>query len=259
MGGFGGVWSRVRKWHFLTIFDTWDRFGDLRDRLLILFINLMDSFTVLYSFWIDLGSFCEFFVDFVGGGSETQGKMVSEALEKQGHKVFLHHFPHYDTAIGKSIREFLYDHKDLTVEKQFLLYTMQFIFDAEEIRKESEEGIVIADRYFTATLVFQTLQGFSEEKALEFADTFGILKPEKIFFLDVAPETAYTWKHGEEKEKNAWEEDMEFIKKTYSKYLDLCQRNIFASWSRIIGERTKQEVCDTIVEQINSEFISQNS
>lgn len=185
-----------------------------------------------------------------GGGSETQGKMVSEALEKQGYKVFLHHFPHYDTAIGKSIREFLYDHKDLTVEKQFLLYTMQFIFDAEEIQKESEEGIVIADRYFTTTLVFQTLQGFPEEKALEFADTFGILKPEKIFFLDVDPETAYKWKHGEDKEKNAWEEDMEFMRKTYTKYLDLCQRNIFASWSKIIGERTKQEVCDTIVEEI---------
>lgn len=185
-----------------------------------------------------------------GGGSETQGKMVSQALEKEGHKVFLHHFPHYDTAIGKSIREFLYDHKDLSVEKQFLLYTMQFIFDAEQMKKESEEGIVIADRYFTTTLVFQTLQGFSEEKALEFADMFGVYKPEKIFFLDVAPETAYRWKHGEEKDLNFWEKDMEFIKRTYSKYLDLAQRQVFAPWSTVIGERTKQEVCDTIVQEI---------
>jgi dTMP kinase len=186
-----------------------------------------------------------------GGGGETQGKLVSSALEKAGHTVFLHHFPHYDTAVGKHIRDFLYDHKDLSVEKQFLLYTMQFIFDAEEMKEQSEKGIVIADRYFTTTLVFQMLQGFPEKTALEFADTFGIFKPEKIFFLDVSPETAYRWKHGEEKELNFWEKDLDFIKKTHSKYLDLAQRQVFAPWSKIIGERTKQEVCDTIVSEIN--------
>ena len=84
-----------------------------------------------------------------------------------------------------------------------------------------EKGIVITDRYFTTSLCYQTLEGFDEKVALKYADDFGIIKPDLVFFLDVKPETAIEWKYGENKAKNFREKDHEFIKRTYEKYLDL--------------------------------------
>lgn len=185
-----------------------------------------------------------------GAGSETQGRMVSEALKKANVPVVLRNYPNYETSIGKTIREFLYENKALSVEQQFLLYSLQFIVDGEAIKKESEEGVVIADRYFSTTLVFQTLQGMTESTAVQFAQDFGVVKPDFVFFLDVRPEVAFKWKQGEEKEKNAWEKDLEFMTHTYEKYKDLAQRQVFAPWIRVDGERTKEEVCDTIVQKI---------
>ena len=81
----------------------------------------------------------------------------------------------------------------MPVNEQFLLYTLQFIFDAPEIKKSqtlnpksqsnSKSQILIADRYFTTTLCYQTLEGFSEEYALKYAEQFGIVKPDMVFFF----------------------------------------------------------------------------
>jgi len=62
----------------------WDHFGDLGDRLLILFIDLANSFYWFRFFGVDLDPFCVFFVDFdgagvgggFGGGLEHCPKMV---------------------------------------------------------------------------------------------------------------------------------------------------------------------------------------
>lgn len=185
-----------------------------------------------------------------GGGSETQGKLVAEALEKQGKKTIVKSFPEYKTPIGKTIREFLYDNKSLPVEQQFLLYGLQFVVASGAISQESKKNVVIADRYFTTALVYQTLQGMSEDVCLRFAKDFGIIVPKVVFFLDVSPETAYTWKHGEGKEINRWEQDLAFMEKTYKKYNDLCDRNVFAKWIRINGEQSKAEVTKEILSHL---------
>lgn len=185
-----------------------------------------------------------------GGGSETQGNLVTQKLKAKGQNVTLLKFPNYDNPIGKMIKEFLYENKNLDVTQQFLLYSLQFIFSADQIKKESEQGIVIADRYFTTTLVFQTLQGFSENTALQYARDFGIIQPDVSFFLNVTPETAFKWKHGEDKTLNTWEKDLSFIKKTYDKYTDLVKRDVFGNWVDINGERSKDEVADDIVARI---------
>ena len=182
-----------------------------------------------------------------GGGSETQGKLVTQALEKQGKSVILKNFPEYKTPIGKMIREFLYENKDLPVEQQFLLYGLQFVAAAKEIAQESKKNVVIADRYFTTALVYQTLGGMREKVCLRFAKDFGIIVPKIVFFLDVSPQTAYKWKHGEGKEINRWEQDLTFMKKTYKKYSDLCERNVFGKWIRINGEQSKEEVTQEIM------------
>lgn len=187
-----------------------------------------------------------------GGGSETQSTLVAKKLTEAGKKVTILRYPNYENEAGKMIRSFLYENKHLPVEKQFLFYTLQFVFDADKIQKLSESEYVIADRYFTTTLVFQILGGFSEKTALQFAHDFGIIKPAKIFFLDVTPEVAIKWKQGEDKEKNFWEKDLGFMKKTYKQFLDLADRDVWASWEKIQGERSKEEVANDIVNKINN-------
>src|SRR3989338_7127543 len=98
-----------------------------------------------------------------GAGCETQGKMVAQNVQtsRRGVSTTLIKFPHYDTPVGKMIKDFLYLNQKMSANEQFLLYTLQFIFDAPQIKEKSkiQNSILIADRYFTTTLCYQTLEG----------------------------------------------------------------------------------------------------
>ncbi|MBI4973000.1 hypothetical protein HZC27_00095 [Candidatus Roizmanbacteria bacterium] len=230
-----------------------------------------------------------------GAGCETQAMLLKEKLI-DGHpelvsgsqnkmpkqvrhdNVKLIKFPHYDTPVGKMIKDFLYLNQKMSANEQFLLYTLQFIFDSRKIAEATggtvlggpdtratkralagketgtesvaSNNILLADRYFTTTLCYQTLEGFSEEYALKYAEQFGIVKPDMVFFLDVTPETAIKWKYGEDKEKNFREKDHEFIKKTYVKYQDLVKRQVWTKWIRINGEQSKEKVTEEILKYL---------
>ncbi len=188
-----------------------------------------------------------------GAGCETQATRLIEELTKQGKKPYYIKFPHYDTPVGKMIQTFLYENKvKHSADEQFLLYTLQFVFDKEQIREKTKDHIVIADRYFSTTLCYQTLEGFSEEKALGFAADFDILKPDAVLYLDVTPDTAIKWKYGEQKEKNFRENDHSFIRRTYEKYQDLVKRQVWTKWIRVHGEQSKEKVTEELITIINS-------
>ena len=214
-----------------------------------------------------------------GAGCETQATRLIEELTKQGKKPFYIKFPHYDTPVGKMIRDFLYENKTNvaslkdatqgsvivndnsphlrttpmhTADEQFLLYTLQFIFDKNLIKEKMKDHIVIADRYFSTTLCYQTLEGFDEEKAVRYAKDFDIVKPDAVLYLDVSPDTAIKWKYGEDKEKNFREKDHSFIRRTYEKYKDLVKRSVWARWIAINGEKKKEKVTEELLTIINS-------
>ncbi len=178
-----------------------------------------------------------------GGGCQTQAELLAKNLPGSSYMKF----PHYDTPVGKMIQEFLYKNKKLNPREQFLLYSMQFIFDSPEIEKKSTDGVLVADRYFTTTLCYQTLEGISEEVALRFARDFEIIVPDLVIFLDVSPDTAMRWKHGENKELNFRETDTDFIKKTYDKYQDLMKRSVWVPWKKINGEQAIELVHADII------------
>ncbi len=193
-----------------------------------------------------------------GAGCETQSKMVAGLLTTNYKlQTTLIKFPHYDTPVGKMIKDFLYLNQKMKAHEQFLLYTLQFIFDAPKIMPFATTNYqlpitnyLIADRYFTTTLCYQTLEGFDEKVALRYADDFGIIKPDLVFFLDVKPETAIKWKYGEGKELNFREKDIDFMKKTYKKYLDLITRQVWTKWVRINGEQEKEKVTEEIIKKL---------
>ena len=188
-----------------------------------------------------------------GAGCETQSPALIKQLTAVGKKPFYIKFPQYDTPIGKMIKDFLYENKTKhTADEQFLLYTLQFIFDKKLIKEKMNDHVVIADRYFSTTLCYQTLEGFSEKKALRYAEDFEIVKPDAVLYLDVAPDTAIKWKYGEDKEKNFRENDHSFIRKTYEKYKDLVKRSVWARWVRVNGEQKKEKVTEALLKIINT-------
>lgn len=190
-----------------------------------------------------------------GAGCQSQAELLAKHLTKKHLKNTYLKFPHYDTPVGAMIKDFLYERKHLSPSEQFLLYSLQFVSDRETIeRKTKENGIVVADRYFTTTLCYQTLEGVKEKTALRFAKDFGIIVPDIVFFLDVAVPTAITWKRGEKKKMNFREKDKQFMQKSYDKYRDLAKRKVWTKWVKIDGERSKQAVHRDIIKVILKKY-----
>ena len=187
-----------------------------------------------------------------GAGCETQGKNLIKMLSESGKKASLIKYPDYERNVGKIIREFLYNNKGLTAEQQFLLYTMQFVMDKKMIAEKRKNEILIADRYFSTTPCYQTLEGIDMKMALDFAKNFEIEIPDAIFYLNVDPDIAIKRKHGEDKEKNFREKDFDFIRKTAEQYKILVEKQIWGKWINIDGNKSVDEVTKEIYNEIQS-------
>lgn len=194
-----------------------------------------------------------------GAGCETQGKLLTRQLAKLGKKVTLIKYPDYERNVGKIIREFLYQNpaqrgqnKNLTAEQQFLLYSLQFLMDKKMIAEKRKDGILIADRYFSTALCYQTLEGVDMTKAVNFANDFGIEKPDAVIYLNVDPNIAIKRKGGEDKEKNFREKDFEFIRKTHKQYQRLVEKQIWTKWINIDGNKGIDEITKDIYNKIKS-------
>ncbi len=187
-----------------------------------------------------------------GAGCETQGKNLVKKLRKliNNTSIELIKYPDYNRNVGKLIKEFLYQNKDLTAEQQFLLYTMQFIMDKQMIIKKRKQGFLIADRYFSTTLCYQTLEGIDLNMALDYAKNFKIEIPDIIFYLNVDPEIAIKRKFGENKEKNRREKDFQFIRKTYKQYDYLVKNQVWAKWINIDGNQSIVEVTNQMIKYL---------
>jgi len=185
-----------------------------------------------------------------GAGCETQGKNLIKLLKESGKKVSLIKYPDYERNVGKIIREFLYENKNLTAQQQFLLYTMQFIMDKKMIETSRKDEILIADRYFSTTLCYQTLEGIDMKMATDYAKNFQIEVPDAIFYLNVDPDIAIKRKHGEDKEKNFREKDFDFIRKTHKQYQMLVDKQVWGKWINIDGNKGIDEITQSIYNEI---------
>lgn len=185
-----------------------------------------------------------------GAGCETQGKNLVKLLNDNQKTASLIKYPDYDRNVGKLIKDFLYLNKNLSAEQQFLLYSLQFLMDKELIAEKRKKEILVADRYFTTTLCYQTLEGVRLDKALNFASDFGIEKPDQVFYIKVDPEVAIKRKSDEQKEKNRREKDFDFIRKTYQQYENLMKDQVWTKWIEIDGNKGIDEITKDIYNKL---------
>jgi len=183
-----------------------------------------------------------------GAGIETQSKLLKEFLMKRGHQVEYLTYPDYARPIGNLIHRFLYKEFDISADVQFSLYVTDMVKDKNKIEEAIRQGKdVVAERYATTTLAYQTLKGFPLEKGLKFIELFGLPTPDLVIFLEISPETSIRRKSKEKVNLDRHEEDKEFLEKVRQSYHGLINKKVFAKeWVMIDGEKNIEEVAEKI-------------
>ncbi len=191
-----------------------------------------------------------------GCGGETQTKLLSDFLIAKNKQINLLSFPEYDKPIGQVIHNFLYEKYDLSPEVQALIYFSEFVSNKEEMENNLKNGkILISDRYFTSTLVYQGLRGVETEKMLQLSEIFKIPKPDLTIYIKISPETSMARKSKEKSgDLDRNEKDLKFLTDLTERYEYLAQNNIFCEWETIDGEKSVDEVFNQIIKLLNKKF-----
>jgi len=171
-----------------------------------------------------------------GCGKTTQIRQLSAYFEEKGHPYIITREPG-GTAIGQKIRSILLDpaSKDLVPAAELLLYMADRAQHIHSLIKPrlAEGKIVVCDRYFDATLVYQ---GFA--RGLDTAlicdlhrIIFEDLKPDITLLLDLPPRVglARAWQELDsgsrpDTESRFEEEAIGFHEKVRAGYLELAGR-----------------------------------
>ncbi|MBO7310690.1 MAG: dTMP kinase [Clostridia bacterium] len=127
-----------------------------------------------------------------GSGKTTQAKILADALEKMGHKVFLTAEP-TELPSGKLLRQALGGE----IKRRECEMALMFVEDRIAHNKHPENGIdalveagitVICDRYYYSTLAYQghsTDYGWVKSMNIDCPD---IRKPDLCIYVDLLPE-----------------------------------------------------------------------
>ena len=189
-----------------------------------------------------------------GCGKGTQTKILSDFLLKNGLDVVTKKYPEYGKPIGDLINNWLYSEKyDFNKEAQTLLYFADFIKDKELLENYLKDGkIVLSDRYFTATMVYQQIKGVPLKKIIQLAEMFELRKPDLTIYIRITPETSLKRKMQQKGIVNLdrHEKDKLFLNSLFENYEKMSQENIFCKWATIDGERSIEEVTKDLIKII---------
>jgi len=127
-----------------------------------------------------------------GSGKSTQVKLLSESLEKAGHKIYTTFEP-TDSPIGRIIRD-IFNHRleadHRTIAGLFVADRLDHLLNKQNgiLRKIEEGYTVITDRYYFSSYAYHgahmSLDWVIEANSLS-AD---LLRPDINIFIDISPE-----------------------------------------------------------------------
>jgi len=171
-----------------------------------------------------------------GCGKTTQMQQLSTLFENRGHACVLTREPG-GTTLGEKIRAILLDPAStgLVPTAELLLYMADRAQHINSLIKPSlaEGKIILCDRYFDATLVYQGFaRGLDTGVICDLHRLiFDDLKPDITFLLDLAPQIglARAWRQLDNgtrsgSESRFEEETLSFHEKVRTGYLELARR-----------------------------------
>ncbi|MFA5013262.1 MAG: dTMP kinase [Candidatus Paceibacterota bacterium] len=191
-----------------------------------------------------------------GCGKGTQTKLLSDFLIQKGYKVVNKHYPEYGQPIGDIINEWLHKKYDFNVESQVLLYFADFIKDKQLIGETvKNSGIMLADRYFTTTIVYQHLKGFPLENLIKLADLFELPKPDLSILIRISAETSLARKSKQKPDRlDRHEEDKKFQSSLAETFEKIAAQKALCDWEIVDGEQPIENVHQQIVEILHKKF-----
>ena len=184
-----------------------------------------------------------------GCGKGTQTKVLSDFLSQKGYSIVLRKYPEYGKPIGDLISNWLYSKEyDFNVEAQTLLYFADFIKDKEYLENNLKDGkIILSDRYFTSTIVYQKIKGMPISKLETLSQMFGLVKPDLVIYIKISPETSFERKSSQ-KDLDRHEGDKKFLKILFDNFEETAKKY---NWEIVDGERPIEEITKDIINIVN--------
>ncbi len=186
-----------------------------------------------------------------GSGKSTQAKLLKEYLESQGKEVALTREPGWGK-LGSIIREAILNDKELKLDPIAEL----FLFCADRAQhvkdfikpKLEDENIVICDRYFDSTIVYQGYgRGLDIDLVTRIAETSTLgVKPDITFFFSLQVEVGLKRLKNRDEITKMDNEPMEFHK------------NILEGYKKLVAEDNKRFNvidADRTIEEIKKDIL----
>jgi thymidylate kinase/thymidylate synthase ThyX len=177
-----------------------------------------------------------------GSGKNTQFKLLSESLQKEGYKVAEFDFPQYDQPSSFFVKEYLNGNygssTDVNPYMSSLFYALDRYHAAPKIRQALEEGKIVLANRFTGSNMGHQGQKFDHQEdrkayylwltSIEFS-ALNIPKPDKNIVLRVPAEIAQKLVDKKEvrsytdKKRDIHEADLNHLKRAVYVYDELCE------------------------------------
>ena len=207
-----------------------------------------------------------------GSGKQTQVERLCKRLEEENKPYLKVSFPRYDNQSSALVKMYLGGEfgdkpEDVSPYIASIFYAVdRYAAYKQEIEKAiHEDKIIVLDRYTTANMVHQTGKIADEAEREKFLDwlwdlemnIMGLPKPDKVFFLKVAPDMANKLmkdrknKITGETKKDIHEKDPEHIKAAYDAGMYVAKKY---GWYQIdCIENEKMRTIEDIHEEIYRE------
>ena len=182
-----------------------------------------------------------------GSGKSTQIKLLSEKFEKKGLKVICVREPG-GTLIGEKIRDLFLEETDEIfnpLTEVLLLYSSRKQLDEQIIRPNLAEGnIVIADRFYHATIAYQCYGKGVEVGFVEYIhEKLNISKPNLSVLIDIDPQLSRQ-RISQRDPDRMEQESLEFFSRVQEGYKRLEENN--KDFVSIDGKKTIEKISEEI-------------
>ena len=182
-----------------------------------------------------------------GSGKSTQIKLLSEKFEKKGLKVICVREPG-GTLIGEKIRNLFLEETDEIfnpLTEVLLLYSSRKQLDEQIIRPNLAEGnIVIADRFYHATIAYQCYGKGVEVGFVEYIhEKLDISKPNLSVLIDIDPQLSRQ-RISQRDPDRMEQESLEFFSRVQEGYKRLEENN--KDFVSIDGKKTIEKISEEI-------------
>ena len=162
-------------------------------------------------------------------GKSTQVKELYNKLCCEGYDVFYHHFPSYGEVSASLVEAYLAGEfgskEELNAYAISSFYAMdRFCVYNAKLKKilDSDEKIVLLDRYTTSNLIYQGsfFEGKERDNFLEYISDYeynklGLRKPDLVIFLKMDKELANDLREKHNKSFDINEKDINFLDRVF--------------------------------------------